>query len=29
VPWGNIVYQCIVIGAGLGVTFGTRPWQVI
>src|SRR6476469_10972763 len=29
VPWGNVVYQCIVIGAGLGVTFATRPWQVI
>src|ERR671932_13907 len=29
VPFGNIVYQCILIGAGLGVTFATRPWQVI
>lgn len=29
VPWGNVVYQCILIGAGLGVTFATRPWQVI
>jgi methane/ammonia monooxygenase subunit B len=29
VPWGNIFYQVIVIGAGLGVTFATRPWQVI
>ena len=29
VPYGNIVYQCIVIGAGLGITFATRPWQVI
>ena len=29
VPWGNVAYQCIVIGAGLGVTFATRPWQVI
>jgi methane/ammonia monooxygenase subunit B len=29
VPWGNVVYQCILIGAGLGITFATRPWQVI
>jgi methane/ammonia monooxygenase subunit B len=29
VPWGNIAYQVIVIGAGLGITFATRPWQVI
>jgi methane/ammonia monooxygenase subunit B len=29
IPYGNIVYQCIIIGAGLGVTFATRPWQVI
>jgi methane/ammonia monooxygenase subunit B len=29
VPWGDITYQCIVIGAGLGITFATRPWQVI
>ena len=29
VPLGNVAYQCIVIGAGLGVTFATRPWQVI
>src|ERR687886_2434960 len=29
VPWGNIVYQCILIGAGLGISFATRPWQVI
>ena len=29
VPYGNIVYQCILIGAGLGITFATRPWQVI
>jgi methane/ammonia monooxygenase subunit B len=29
VPWGNVAYQIIVIGAGLGVTFATRPWQVI
>jgi methane/ammonia monooxygenase subunit B len=29
VPWGNVAYQVIVIGAGLGVTFATRPWQVI
>ena len=29
VPFGNIMYQVILIGAGLGVTFATRPWQVI
>ena len=29
VPWGNVAYQIILIGAGLGVTFATRPWQVI
>ena len=29
VPWGNVMYQVILIGAGLGVTFATRPWQVI
>jgi len=29
VPWMNIVYQSIIIAAGLGVTFATRPWQVI
>ena len=29
IPYGNIVYQCIIIGAGMGVTFATRPWQVI
>jgi len=29
IPYGNIVYQCILIGAGLGITFATRPWQVI
>ncbi len=29
IPMGSIVYQCILIGAGLGVTFATRPWQVI
>ena len=29
VPWGNVVYQCILIGAGLAITFATRPWQVI
>jgi methane/ammonia monooxygenase subunit B len=29
IPYQNIVYQCIIIGAGLGVTFATRPWQVI
>ena len=29
VPWGNVAYQSILIGAGLGVTFATRPSQVI
>ena len=29
VPWTNVTYQVILIGAGLGVTFATRPWQVI
>lgn len=29
VPWGNVAYQVILIGSGLGVTFATRPWQVI
>jgi methane/ammonia monooxygenase subunit B len=29
VPWENVWYQVILIGAGLGVTFATRPWQVI
>jgi methane/ammonia monooxygenase subunit B len=29
IPYSNIVYQCVIIGAGLGVTFATRPWQVI
>lgn len=29
IPYGNIVYQVILIGAGLGITFATRPWQVI
>ena len=29
IPYSNIVYQCVVIGVGLGVTFATRPWQVI
>jgi methane/ammonia monooxygenase subunit B len=29
IPYGNIVYQCVIIGIGLGVTFATRPWQVI
>jgi len=29
IPWNNIIYQSIVIAAGLGVTFATRPWQVI
>jgi methane/ammonia monooxygenase subunit B len=29
IPYSNIVYQCVIIGIGLGVTFATRPWQVI
>lgn len=29
IPWGNIAYQVVIIGVGLGVTFATRPWQVI
>jgi methane/ammonia monooxygenase subunit B len=29
IPYSSIVYQCIIIGVGLGVTFATRPWQVI
>jgi methane/ammonia monooxygenase subunit B len=29
VPWGNVAYQVVLIGAGLGITFATRPWQVI
>jgi methane/ammonia monooxygenase subunit B len=29
IPYENIVYQTVIIGAGLGVTFATRPWQVI
>jgi methane/ammonia monooxygenase subunit B len=29
VPWGNVAYQVILIGAGMGITFATRPWQVI
>lgn len=29
VPWSNVIYQVILIGTGLGVTFATRPWQVI
>lgn len=29
VPWSNVMYQVILIGSGLGVTFATRPWQVI
>ena len=29
VPWGNVAYLVLLIGAGLGVTFATRPWQVI
>ncbi len=29
IPWKNVIYQSIIIAAGLGVTFATRPWQVI
>lgn len=29
IPYGNVVYQCVIIGVGLGVTFATKPWQVI
>jgi methane/ammonia monooxygenase subunit B len=29
IPYQSIVFQCIIIGVGLGVTFATRPWQVI
>ncbi|MDQ3851683.1 MAG: methane monooxygenase/ammonia monooxygenase subunit B [Thermoproteota archaeon] len=29
IPYSNIIYQCVIIGVGLGVTFATRPWQVI
>ena len=29
IPWMNIIYQSIIIAAGLGVTFATRPWQLI
>ena len=29
IPYSSIVYQCVLIGAGLGVAFATRPWQVI
>jgi methane/ammonia monooxygenase subunit B len=29
IPWGNVWYQVILIGAGMGITFATRPWQVI
>jgi methane/ammonia monooxygenase subunit B len=29
IPYQNIIYQCVIIGVGLGVTFATRPWQVI
>ncbi len=29
VPYGVVVYQVILIGAGMGITFATRPWQVI
>ncbi len=26
---GNIIYQSILIAVGLGISFATRPWQVI
>lgn len=26
---GNVVYQSIIIAVGLGISFATRPWQVI
>jgi methane/ammonia monooxygenase subunit B len=29
IPWNNVIYQSIIIAAGLGITFATRPWQVI
>ncbi len=29
IPYNSILYQTVIIGAGLGVTFATRPWQVI
>ncbi len=29
IPWTNIAYQSIIIAAGMGITFATRPWQVI
>lgn len=29
IPYDNIWYQTAIIGIGLGVTFATRPWQVI
>ena len=29
VPWGNVGYQVLLISVGLGITFATRPWQVI
>ena len=29
IPYTNIAYQSIIIGAGYVITFATRPWQVI
>lgn len=29
VSTGNVIYQSILIAVGLGVSFATRPWQVI
>ena len=26
---GNVIYQTILIAVGLGISFATRPWQVI
>ena len=29
IPYANIAYQSIIIAIGYGITFATRPWQVI
>lgn len=29
VSTGNVIYQSIIIAIGLGISFATRPWQVI
>jgi methane/ammonia monooxygenase subunit B len=26
---GNVVYQTVLIAIGLGISFATKPWQVI